>query len=735
MLKKTLLIIGTSLLLLNNFAVADEGMWLPLHIKRLNYEDMQKRGFKLTAEEIYSVNNSCLKDAVVSLGGFCTGEIVSGEGLMLTNHHCAFEAIQENSTTEHDYLTDGFWAMNREQELPVPGLTASFLLRMEDVTALMLKGISADITDADRSKKLTAVADSLKKAVSESGRYRVDVKPFFDGNEYYMFVYEVFKDIRLVGAPPSSIGKFGGDTDNWMWPRHTGDFGMFRVYASKDNKPADYSKDNVPYKPKYHLPVSINGVQKNDYAMIIGFPSSTDRFLTSYGVKLAIEKDQPMRVKVRGAKLDILEQDMKSSAAIRIKYASKYAQISNYWKYFQGQTAGLKRLKVYDKKKKEEEEFTAWIGQDEQRKARYGNVLTDIENAYKILDKFDVSQVYVQEGIFGVEVNSLAYRMSGLYTLLSAKEKSKEEIDKTVAGLKELSDEFFKDYNAPTDEKLLATILKMYYEDVPADQHPMVIEKIHKKYKGDFSAFAKEVFKKSVFVDKSKFEEFLKKPSKKVLDKEQVFSMMQELIAEYRAKVQDNTKSRNMQLVKANRLLVEAYLKMKPDKKFYPNANSTMRVTYGQVLDYTPKDAVHYNYYTTLDGIMEKEDPSNDEFIVPDKLKQLYKNKDYGQYGENGQMKVCFLSNTDITGGNSGSPVINGNGELIGIAFDGNWEAMSGDIAFETEYQRTISVDIRYVLFIIDKYAGAKHLIDEMTLVKGDKPTPDSKAASKVLSN
>lgn len=712
---------------LNTLGVANEGMWLPMFINRLNYQDMQKVGLKLTPEEIYSVNNSSLKDAIVMLsGGSCTAEAISKDGLLLTNHHCAFGAIQENSSPEHDYLTDGFWAMNRDQELQAQGMTASFLIRMEDVSEEINTALEGK-SEEERFGIIKAISDSIRTAATEGTHYNANVKSFFEGNEFYLFVYETFRDVRLVGAPPSSIGKYGGDTDNWMWPRHTGDFSMIRVYAGQDGKPADYSKENVPFQPRHHLPVSMKGVSQDDFAMIMGYPGSTDRYLTSFGVDMAITKDQPARVKIRGEKLRIWKEDMDASADIRIKYASKYAGVANYWKYFIGQTEQVKNNKVLDKKRAEEEAFTAWVNEDATRKEKYGSALSIVENSYKELDQYVIMNTYLQEALFGSEILVMAYRMQALRAVLEPKEPDAIQLNQQIQAVKSRIPGFFKDYNASTDKKVTAAMLKLIYEDVDHAQLPEYFLEMVKKNKEDFNKIAEMIFDKSVIDNQEDLEEFLSDPSKKVMDKDPAVLLMGTFLSKYRSEVAPATQVAYSSMDQGNRLFVAGLREMQPNRKFYPNANSTMRLTYGQVLDYSPKDAVKYDFATTIEGVMQKEDASNPEFVVPAKLKELYNNKDYGQYAnDKGELPVCFLTNNDITGGNSGSPVINAHGELIGCAFDGNWEAMSGDIFFEDQIQRTIVVDIRYVLFIVDKYAGASHLIDEMTLARRIKRMPKS---------
>jgi hypothetical protein len=717
-MKKIILQFLFLILALNLTVRADEGMWIPMLVDRLNYEDMQKLGLKLTAEEIYSINQSSLKDAIVIFGRGCTAEMISGQGLLITNHHCGYGQIQAHSAIEHDYLSDGFWAMSLEEELPNPGLTVQFLVRIEEVSEAVTSQLTAEMTEEQRSEKITSVSDELIKKATGGTIYNASVRSFFGGNEFYLFVYETYKDVRLVGAPPSSIGKFGGDTDNWMWPRHTGDFSMFRVYTGPDGKPAEYSKDNIPLKPKHYLPISLDGYKEGDFSMILGYPGSTDRYLSSWGVELAINTSNPSVVKIRQEKLEIMDAEMVASDEVRIKYASKYARISNYWKYYIGQTKGLKRLDVYDKKVAIENEFRSWIDENADRKAKYGEALSSIENAYQTVSKYALAGVYYREAALrGPEILSLASSYKNLADELGKKPADKEKTDKIIAGLKSQAATYFKDYYLPIDRKTFSSMMKMFYEDVPKDQQPVFLADIAKKYKGDFCAWAEDVFEKSFFISSAKVDAFLADPDLKVLQKDPAYQAWLAFSEKY-SEIQKATREASTLLNRGNRMFIAGLREMNPDHKYAPDANSTMRLTYGTVQGYNPADAVYYDYFTTLEGVMEKDDPSNSDFIVPDKLKELYAAGDYGRYGENGVLNTCFLTNHDITGGNSGSPVINAYGALIGLAFDGNWEAMSGDIAFEPNYQRTISVDIRYVLFIIDKYAGAKNLIDEMSIVK-----------------
>jgi len=697
---------------------ADEGMYLPFQLKK-NKKEMAALGLELSTKEIYNPKKPSVKDAIVSLGGFCTGEIISPKGLMLTNHHCGYDAIRENSTPENDFLTDGFWAQNYGEERPIPGLYASIVIRIKDVTKQVRKSLSDGLKESERNAAIRAISKEITDAAVAGTQYQAEVKPFYENNEFYLFVYEVFTDVRLVGAPPSSIGKYGGDTDNWMWERHTGDFSMFRIYANESNQPADFAMNNKPYVPKHHLPISLKGVEENDFTMVMGFPGSTDRYLTSYGVKMAVEKDQPTRVKIRGEKLKLMKEDMNASDAVRIQYASTYAQVSNYWKYFIGQTEQLKNNNVLEQKKAIEKAFSDWVNEKEKRKQRYGNVLDDMNEAYVTMNEINPTKVYFFESIYSVGLNKFMIQHTRLYNAIIAEEPNQEAIDALVESLKAGAEDFFKTFNADTEEKIIGSMLDMFYQNVPDAQRPEKMEELAETYAGKWSELVRKSMKSSVFSEKDRYLQFLENPTKTTMEDEALFMLNHALLMKY-LDISNSTKAILAQekLDRANRLFIEALRLMNPKKNYYPNANFSLRLSYGTVLPYTNKDGKKYRHYTTMKGLMAKEDPNNDEFIVPARLKELYEKKDYGRYGENGELRVNFISNNDITGGNSGSPVMNSRGELIGCAFDGNWEAMSGDIDFEEEMQRTISVDIRYVLFVIDKYAGASHLIDEMTIVE-----------------
>jgi hypothetical protein len=740
-MKKILAIFMVGALTLGTKVKADEGMWLLNLISQLNYADMQAKGLKLTPEQLYSINNASLKDAIVSLGGFCTGEIISGEGLMLTNHHCGFDAIRTHSSVENDYLTDGFWAMNRAEEKSNDGLYVRILLRMEDVTDKVMAEMTDEMSETERAAAAKKIGAALAEEATKGTKNKGLVKNFFHGNEYYLFIYEQFDDVRLVGAPPSSVGKYGGDTDNWMWPRHTGDFSMFRIYTAPDGSAAPYAEDNVPLSPRHHLPVSVDGVKDGDFTMVFGFPGSTDRYLSSHGVQQAIDKYNPTTVDIRDLKLATMRTYMEADDATRILLASNYAQTANYWKYYIGQTEQLKNNHVYDKKKAIEDEFSEWANADASRKATYGETLDLLAKGYSATDPTVVSGRYLFEaGIIGPQSTVYAWRMDRIMNMYfetkngikaaqkeaeTAEEKEKiaseaaTKMERLLGAAQAQTEEHFGEYHQATDVALIANLWGMYAKNTSAEQQPAFFaDVITKKYKGDFTAFANGLVEKSIFVDKARMMEFLAEPNEKAFRKEELNVASAEMLGMYFASEEANAEAAQ-NLDKGYRLLTAGLREMNPNKKYAPDANSTIRMTYGTVGSYYPKDGVFYDYYTTIEGIMQKEDANNDEFVVPAKLKELYMNKDYGQYANaDGQLPVCFISNNDITGGNSGSPVINGNGELIGCAFDGNWEAMSGDIFFETKLQRTISVDIRYVLFIIDKYAGAGHLVDEMTLVK-----------------
>ena len=696
-------------------AKADEGMWLLPLIEKLNIGTMTQLGLKLSSGDIYSLNKACLKDAVVIFGGGCTGEIVSSQGLLLTNHHCGYGSLQSHSSVDHDYLKDGFWAKTKEEELPNQGLAVTFLIRIEDVTDQVLANVKPEMSETDRNAAIGDARMAIEKKASEGNNYRNSVVAFYGGNNFYLLVYERYNDVRLVGAPPSSIGKFGDDTDNWEWPRHTGDFSVFRVYSAPDGKPAPYSKDNVPLKPKYWLPVSLKDLNKGDFAMILGYPGGTQRYYTSYQVDEMMKIINPDRVKIRGIKQGIWMNDMQSDEKIRIQYSSKYYGSSNYWKFSIGQNDQLKNLNVIPEKQAIESQFNTWVNADPARKAKYGEALNMIKNSIEGRAEFQNALQYLNECIQGCELLLFNQSVTGLLSAMQSADKGK--ITEAVKQIKDNIGDIYKDYNAPTDLKCMKAMLKVYRADIPAKFLPdFYTNVVDKKFKGNIDKFVDNMFAKSIFVSEAKLTAFLDKPVLKTFENDPVVLTY----ASIRKVAQDVSKERSKfddNLNAGSRLWIAALREMTPEKTLYPDANFTMRLTYGTVQDYDPKDAVTYKYYTTLQGVVDKYVPGNYEFDVPQRLIDLNNKKEFGRYASlKGYMPVCFLTNNDITGGNSGSPVMNGNGELIGLAFDGNWEAMSGNVAYEPSLQRCIVVDIRYVLWIMDIYAGAGNIVDEMTI-------------------
>ncbi len=702
---------------------ADEGMWLLPLIEKLNIKDMQKLGCKLSAEQIYSINKTSMKDAVVIFGNGCTGELISPQGLLLTNHHCGYGAIQQHSTVEHDYLKDGFWAYSQAEEIPTPGLTVTFLESITDVTDKIVPELDKISDEAQRTAKAAELMRKMQVEANKNPKqYKVIVQNFYGGNTYYLIVYRVYSDIRMVGAPPSSIGKFGADSDNWMWPRHTGDFSIFRVYADKDGNPADYSKDNVPYKPKHYFPISLKGIQANDYAMVMGYPGTTQRYMTSWEVSERMNLSNDARIKIRGVRQELMMEDMLASQKVRIQYSSKYAQSSNYWKNSIGMNKALKKLNVEDQKRAQEVAFTQWVNADPARQQKYGEALELIHQAVEGRAETSLALLYLSECITrGSEIISFAQNFVAYYDLTTKTEKTAADssfLTRFLPALKKGATDFFKDYNAATDEKISKAMFKLYVEDIESTDRPEIFQTIKKDYKGNYAKFVEDMFRQSMFADSSKVKAFLENPSMLLLENDLAFKVAASAVKKTRELRAAQAPSDN-KFSKGFRLYMAGLVDMNKGKAMYPDANFTTRLTYGTVNGYSPADGVYDNYYTTLKGVMEKEDPNNWEFVVPDKLKALYDAKDFGRYAmKSGEMPVAFITNNDITGGNSGSPVLNGKGELIGTAFDGNWEAMSGDIAFEKDLQRCIIVDIRYVLFIIEKYAGATNLINEMTIVK-----------------
>ncbi len=715
-IKKFIIIAGV---VFSTFSVmADEGMWLPSFLSKVNVEQMQKLGSTLTATDIYNINSSSIKDAIIVLDhGSCTGELVSPDGLFLTNHHCGYGEIQKHSTEANNILRDGFFAKDREEELVNPGKSVSFLIRVEDVTDSIIPVLTSDMSEKVRKDSVYSISSRLENSATAGNHYEATVKSLYSDNKYYLFVMETFTDVRLVGTPPHFIGKFGGDTDNWMWPRHTGDFSMFRIYTGPDGKPANYSPENIPLKSRHFLPISLKGYENGDFAMVMGYPGSTNRYLTSDGVKFTMDLVNDTRIDVRKEKLQIIGDYMNTGDGPTIQYASKYARSSNYYKFSIGQNRGLKRLKVVDKKRSIEDEFRMWVSKTDEREAKYGEALKLIHDGYSDTDDDKAIQFLNEAFLGGPEIFLLMSKFSELNNALS-RNSSPEKMAIIIENLREKLDAFYKDFDAATDQKLVASLTKIYAENLGPNYNPVFLKSIKKKYKGDYQKWAEALFRKTMFASREKVEAFLEKPSLAKIINDPFYKAYNEIYDVVRNARKDNDPETE-KLSKGYRLFLAGLMEMYPDRQFYPNANSTMRITYGTVGDYNPADAIHYNYFTTMKGYIEKEIHGDREFDVWPRFKELYNSKDFGDYADkDGTLHTCFITNNDITGGNSGSPVMNGKGELIGIAFDGNWEAMSGDIAFETEYQKCINVDIRYVLWVIDKFGHAKHLIDEMTLIK-----------------
>jgi len=695
-------------------AWADEGFWLPLLIERLNYVDMQKMGCNLTAEEIYSVNNSSLKDAIVLFNyNECSGEMISSEGLMMTAHHCGYDFIQNHSTPEKDYLTNGFWALSKTDELRNDNLAATFLISIKDVTGLLLPKVNDKMTEKERSKIIDSLSNILELEAIKGTTYEANVASFFNGNEYYLFVTQTFKDVRLVGAPPESIGAFGGEEDNWTWPRHNADFSLFRVYMSPDGKPAEYSKKNIPYKPKHFLPVSLKGVKKDDFTLVMGYPNMTDRFVTAYGTQVIINNLYASLVKNREKRLSIMAEDMKSDPAVRIQYSTEFKGTSNFYKYFKGVIEQLKKHDVINKKTEIQNLFIAWYNKDEKRKEKYGSVLSNLETKYQTLAKYTDPLIYIDDGLIrGVKLFSYAITFEELSEKLKTN-VSEDTLNKITQSYMYSTKQFFKDFNVQTDKKICLAMLQMLYSNVEKEFLPDFFTIIEKKYKNDISLFVNDIYDKSIFFSKDKIFDFLTQPDYKKLEKDLFYTAALSLNKKH-TEVLEAYNNVRKDIEKDNRLFMAGILELYKDKKKYANANNTMRINYGKVTD-CPSPTKTFNYYTTFDEMVAKRDTTKDEFKLPKKLLTLYDSKDYGKYAKDGILNLCFTTNNDVVLGNSGSPVINADGELVGVVFDLNYDAIQTEKYYDTN-QRAVCVDIRFVLYIIDKYAGASNLIKELTL-------------------
>ncbi|MBR1956353.1 MAG: S46 family peptidase [Bacteroidales bacterium] len=719
-MKKFISMIAALAILACSSAKADEGMWLLPLLQKMNGKEMKKLGSKISPQEIYSINNTSLKDAIVQFGGGCTGEIISRDGLLVTNHHCGYSNIQKLSSVEHDYLKDGYWAMNRSEELPCEGLTVTFLERMEDVTAKLDKAEAKARKAAKKAENVDEIAlnareEALNAIISgmeeDYPHCTVTHTTFYNENVDYVIVYKIYRDVRFVGAPPSSIGKFGADTDNWMWPRHTGDFSMFRVYADKDNNPADYSPENVPLKAKNHLKISVAGVQENDFTMIMGYPGRTTRFQTSPELKSQIELND-IRIAVRTIRQDVLLEDMLADPKVKIQYASKYSSSSNGWKKWQGMKLAFKKLNIIGRAEQEEAEFTKWVNSNAKLTERYGNSLKALEDAVESGREANAAFTKAFESVYKIELTNFGLTLN----MLAAREL-RTGVDTLTAIMNAYNAiaPQYADYSFETDRKVAKAMMKYYRENAKPENY---LKNLPEDFATlDINAFVDCIFDNSAFRSAETLKAAIEEKGKGIFEDPACtvgMSIYREALGAQMAATDSETA-----LAEARKLYTEGLLKWRKGEPSYPDANFTMRLTYGTVKGYEPKDAVIYKHYTTLDGVMEKEDPNNWEFVVPEKLKTLWETKDFGQYARpDGKMPVAFLSNNDITGGNSGSPIMNAKGELIGLAFDGNWESMSSDVMFEPDLQRCINVDIRYVLFIVEKFGGAKWLIDEMTIVK-----------------
>ncbi len=698
-------------------ARADEGMWIPVLIEKYNIRLMQENGFKLTAEDIYSINKASMKDAVVLFGGGCTGEFISDKGLIITNHHCGYGSIQNHSTLEHDYLADGFWAASNAEELSNPGLTVTIMKYMEDVTDKVLEGVTEGMEAGKREAVINANITTINTDAVKGTHYQAMVRPFFLGNQYFLIVNEVFRDVRLVGAPPSAIGKFGGDTDNWVWPRHTGDFSLFRVYADKDNNPAAYSADNVPYRPASYFPVSLRGVKEGDFAMVFGYPARTQEYAPSNHIRMLKDVIYPKQVEIRGAKISIMEQEMAKDPLVRLQYSGKSFGLANGWKKSIGEIQSLNKIDGIARKEAFEKGFMEWVRADPARMTEYGNLFEQYDEIYKTYTTLFLVNTYTTEVFFnsGAEVAGLANSFRNAVEMAAT---NSPDLKNELTRLQNLTGRFFRNYNDAMARRLFVAVMDLYGRNIDPEWQAPAYKELYASCKGDFKSIADRLFAKSIFTDEKKVQELLNAFDPKKVRKDPFYILAASATELLETKVRPELNALEARLAGLNRLYMAAQMEYGTGKVFYPDANSTLRLSYGKVMGYDSRDAVYYKPFTTLTGVMEKDNPDIYDYKVPERLKELYRNKDFGRYGFNGDVPVCFISNNHTSGGNSGSPVLDADGNLIGVNFDRAWEGVASDIMFNPLQSRNISLDIRYVLFIIDKFAGADYLIREMTLIE-----------------
>lgn len=705
---KRLLILTLFLTLAFSNIRADEGMWLPSLIKE-RFNDMKKNGFKLTASDLYDINKASLKDAIVHFGGGCTGELISGDGLLITNHHCGFGQIQSHSSVQNDYLKDGFWAMSREEELPNRGLTVRFLVRMEDVTLKVLQNIKDGATEEERIASISKNSAEIIDAAKKGNHYDARVESLYYGNQYFLFIYETYTDVRLVGAPPSSIGKFGGDTDNWMWPRHTGDFSLFRIYAGKDNMPAPYSKENVPYKPKKFFSISTSGVNEGDFTLVYGFPGRTQEYLYSEAVRYISDISNPHKIHLRTLRLDIQNEEMSKSQEVRIKYASKNASVANAWKKWQGEAKGIIKMNAVGTKKEFEKRFSVWAAS----KPDYKGILDSIASIYNVLEPYSFANDYLVEAINSNEIIRFA---GSIKSTIMRNSKMSPEL--SAQNIKELALRFYKDYDINIDEQSFKALLAEYQKNVPTEFQPEFFKELLEKF-GCTDNIVSDIFANSIFVSKDKVMSILDDGvTQNMFDNDPAVLFYQKFNDHFNDNIKPIIDRSNSKLAIFYRKYMRGQMEFDQQKNFYPDANSTLRITYGKVKGYSPADGIYYNHLSTLEGIMQKDNPDIYDYNIPQKLRDIYKTKDFGRWAVNGTVPVCFVASNHTSGGNSGSPVINAEGNLVGINFDRVWEGTMSDIVYDPEICRNISLDVRYVLFVIDKVAGAGHLLNEMKLVK-----------------